>query len=135
MKNFLLKSFAILILIGSTLPLFAASTPAANDGKWYYVKSQRFNTGGPWWTFDTTGKFVVPGALTMANNQKFTLVEIGATGKVTVKDHSGLLLNATTGSGVVFDAIGAVTGGGKVVNEPTLLTVRPDSLTPIMRNE
>lgn len=110
MKNFLLKSFAILILIGSTLPLFAASTPAANDGKWYYVKSQRFNTGGPWWTFDTTGKFVVPGALTKADNQKFTLVEIGATGKVTVKDHSGLLLNATTGSGVMFDAVGAVTG-------------------------
>ena len=32
-------------------------------------------------------------------------------------------------------AIGAVTGGGKVVNDPMLLTVRPDSLTPIIRNE
>ena len=32
-------------------------------------------------------------------------------------------------------AIGAVTGGGRVVNEPVALTVRPDSLTPIIRNE
>ena len=29
-------------------------------------------------------------------------------------------------------AIGAVTGGGKVVNDPTVLTVRPDSFTPII---
>ena len=32
-------------------------------------------------------------------------------------------------------ATGAVTGGGRVVNEPVALTVRPDSFTPIMRNE
>ena len=32
-------------------------------------------------------------------------------------------------------ALGAVIGVGRVVNEPTELTVRPDSLTPIIRNE
>jgi hypothetical protein len=32
-------------------------------------------------------------------------------------------------------AIGKVAGGTNVVNEPVLLTVRPDSLTPIILNE
>ena len=32
-------------------------------------------------------------------------------------------------------AVGATTGGGKVVNEPTLLIVLPDSFMPIIRNE
>lgn len=109
MKKFLLRSFALLMLIGVTLTTFAATTPTANDGKWYFVKSQRFGAGGPWWTFDATGKYVVPGALTKADNQKFTVVEIGTTGKVTLKDFSGLLITATTGTGV-FDATGAATG-------------------------
>ena len=109
MKKFLLRSFALLMLIGVTLTTFAATTPTANDGKWYFVKSQRFSAGGPWWTFDATGKYVVPGALTKADNQKFTVVEIGTTGKVTIKDFSGLLLTATASSGV-FDATGAATG-------------------------
>ena len=32
-------------------------------------------------------------------------------------------------------AVGAIFGGARVVNEPVSLTVRPDSLTPIIRNE
>lgn len=113
MRKFLQRSFALLLVLGITAIAFAATTPTANDGKWYYVKSQRFNTGGPWWTFDETGKFVIPGALTKANNQKFTVVEIGTTGKVTLKDYSGLLLTAKTGSQSItdlFDATGAATG-------------------------
>jgi uncharacterized membrane protein len=109
MKKLLHLSLTMLILIGFTLPLFAATTPTANDGKWYFVKSQRFNTGGPWWTFNATDKFVVPGALTKSDSQKFTVVEIGTTGKVTIKDFSGLLLTGTATTGL-FDAVGATTG-------------------------
>ena len=91
------------------LPLFAASTPAANDGKWYFVKSQRFGSGGPWWTFDAINKVVIPGALTKADKQKFTLTEIGTSGKVNVKDFSGLFITATTGTGT-FTETGAAEG-------------------------
>lgn len=103
MKKNLLKLSVVLLLLSLTLPIFASSTPAANDGKWYYVKSQRFSSGGPWWTFGTK---VIPGALTKADNQKFTLVSIGATANVTIKEFGGTLM-ATAG---VFDATGAATG-------------------------
>lgn len=107
MRSKLLLLAVWLLLAGITLPLFAASTPVVNDGKWYYVKSQRFNTGGPWWTFDATNKVVVPGALTKSDNQKFTLVQIGTTDKVTIKEFSGLKFTANVG---LFDAEGALTG-------------------------
>jgi hypothetical protein len=101
-KNFY-KLSAVLLLLSVTLSIFAASTPAANDGKWYYVKSQRFNTGGPWWTFDTK---VIPGAFTKADNQKFTLVSVGETDKVTIKEFGGTLM-AIKGA---FNATGPATG-------------------------
>jgi hypothetical protein len=110
MKNFLLRSFAILMLIGLTLPLFAASTPAVDDGKWYYVKSQRFDTGGPWWTFNATDNVAVPGALTKADNQKFKLVAVGETGNVTLQDYSGLKITASNDPRGLWDATGPATG-------------------------
>lgn len=109
MKTKLLLVSVWLLLSGFLMPAFAASTPAANDGKWYYVKSQRFNTGGPWWTFDVANKVVIPGALTKSDNQKFTLAEIGASGKVTVKEFSGLLITSTTEAGT-FNETGATEG-------------------------
>lgn len=109
MKSKFLLLTVWLLLAGISLPLYAASTPVVNDGKWYHVKSQRFNTGGPWWTFDNAGAFVVPGALTKADNQKFTLVQVGSTDKVTIQDFSGLKLTASAATGV-FNATGAVTG-------------------------
>lgn len=107
MKSKFLLLTVWLLLAGISLPLFAASTPVANDGKWYYVKSQRFNAGGPWWTFNSTDKVVVPGALTKTDNQKFTLVQVGTTDKVVIKEFSGLMLSATGG---VFNETGAATG-------------------------
>lgn len=94
-----------LMLIGFTLPIFAASTPTANDGKWYYVKSQRYGSGGPWWTFTGDSK-VVPGALTKTDAQKFTLVTT-VEGKITVQEFDGNKLTAAAG---VFDVTGAATG-------------------------
>ena len=82
------------MMIGYSFSIFAASTPAVDDGKWYYIKSQRFNSGGPWWTFDPATSFVVPGALTKADTQKFTLVSVGTEGKVTIKENSGKLFSA-----------------------------------------
>lgn len=107
MKSKFLLLTVWLLLAGISLPLFAASTPVANDGKWYYVKSQRFNTGGPWWTFNATDKVVVPGALTKTDNQKFTLVQVGTTDKVVIKEFSGLMLSAAGG---IFNETGAATG-------------------------
>ena len=84
MKRFLLKSLAFVMMIGYSFSIFAATTPAANDGKWYYVKSQRYESGtGPFWTIGTDK--VVPDAMTKSNSQKFTLISIGAEGKVGVQ--------------------------------------------------
>lgn len=95
-KNILLASVWLLMLCLS-LPVFATSTPAADDGKWYCVKSQRFAAGtGPWWTFNATN--VIPGALTKADNQQFTLVTTVA-GKVTIQEKtSSLFLTASVGT-------------------------------------
>ncbi|MGC3978593.1 MAG: hypothetical protein QM751_10405 [Paludibacteraceae bacterium] len=109
MKTKLLLINIWLILLGFTAPIFATSTPAADDGKWYYVKSQRFSTGGPWWTFNITSNWVIPGALTKVDDQKFTLVSVGSSGNVTVKSYTGMLMTATNATGV-FDAVGATTG-------------------------
>ena len=115
MKKILLKLSAVLLLLSVTISLFASNTPSANDGKWYFVRSQRWDTSvsspGPWWTLGTTT--VIPGALTKANNQKFTLVT-AATGKVTFKAYGtdgtdGLKFSAD-GSAGNWNTTGAATG-------------------------
>ncbi|MFV0472487.1 MAG: hypothetical protein ACK5L7_10745 [Paludibacteraceae bacterium] len=112
MKTKLLLINAFLILFGVASNIFAASTPAANDGKWYYVKSQRGGTG-LWWTFDTTNSWTTPGILNKNNNQKFALAQVG-TSNVTMKEYGGLLLTAATTG--VFDATGATTGWTQTSN-------------------
>ena len=110
MKSKILLLSMWLMLTGITLPLFAASTPVANDGKWYFVKSQRFNTGGPWWTFNATDNVVIPGTLTKADNQKFKIVSVGETANVTLQDFSGLKITASDDPLGVWDATGPATG-------------------------
>lgn len=115
MKKIYKIIFAAALIVSAAFQVSASNTPAADDGKWYYVKSQRWNTAatspGPWWTFGTTT--VIPGALTKTNNQKFTLVT-AATGRVTIKAYGtngtdGLKLSAD-GAGGTWNATGAATG-------------------------
>lgn len=108
MKTKLLLACAWLMLLAIALPVFSTSTPTADDGKWYYVKSQRYGTGGPWWTLNTTTNVASPGALTKADVQKFTLVSTPVSGKVTIKEFSGKLMSAAASG--AFDATGAATG-------------------------
>lgn len=114
MKTKLLLACAWLMLLAIALPVFSTSTPTADDGKWYYVKSQRYGTGGPWWTLNTTTNVASPGALTKADVQKFTLVSTPVSGKVTIKEFSGKLMSAAASG--AFDATGAATGWTIVAN-------------------
>lgn len=109
MKRFLLKSLAFVMMIGYSFSIFAATTPAANDGKWYYVKSQRYESGkGPFWTIGTDK--VVPDAMTKSNSQKFTLISIGAEGKVGVQAYGTDGTDGLKFAGTTWTSTGAATG-------------------------
>ncbi len=107
MRKVLQKSVALLIVLGFVLPSFAGVVPTADDGKWYYVQSERHNTGatnpGPWWTKTASNK-IIPHSLSKTDAQKFTLVTSSA-GKVTIKAFDGTKFN-----GMTFDATGTTNG-------------------------
>lgn len=112
MRKKLLKSAILVLLLGISFSAFGASTPAADDGKWYYVKSQR-GGAGLWWTLNADPK-IVPNQLAKADNQKFTLVT-SSSGKVTVKSFDGkLMVGASSG---LFDATGTSNGWTILLNE------------------
>ncbi len=98
------RFFTLMVALVATLSFSARAAsvlPAADDGKWYNVKSQR-GGAGVWWT--KTGTKIIPNQLTNSSEQKFTLVTSSA-GKVTIKSSDGQLFNGTD-----FDGSGTTDG-------------------------